>query len=447
MFRFIDHLPSSQGRSFNYADLGPIAYRVLVRHPRANPQTIREYQNRQLRRLVTYAYHKTPYYRRRFDEVGLKPSDILTVDDLVKIPVTTRDDLQDHGPEMASRDLDLSRLQEFKTSGSSGRPICVRMTTEEQFIKLLFRLRYLRYWGARLSHRQVNLHLTGRKRAWAFEALRKSVHSLGLAVNTPVDCRGPVQEIASELRRVSPDILIGYARALHRLAGYIMEEGGPEPRLRLVMSGAEELTEDMRRTISRAFQAPVYNYYGSWEMGAMAWECKDTGLLHTNDDGVVLEILKDGRAARPGEQGEVIGTNLTCLAMPRIRYQQGDLVVKGPDVCSCGLPFGTISHIRGRLDDLFILPSGKTANYYAILQFLDHEVQLIRHFQLVQEERHRFHLKIVPRGEITPKMLEDIKKRTLDRLGEQVEFSIVLVDAIPPEPGGKFKRVISRVAR
>jgi phenylacetate-CoA ligase len=447
MFRFIDHLPSSQSRSFNQADLIRLAYRILIRHPRSTPEFIRAHQNRQLRRLVTYAYHKTVFYRRHFDQAGLKPTDIMTIADLAKIPITTRDDLQEHGLEMLSHDFRPADLQVFKSSGSSGKPVCVKLSVEEQFIKLMFRLRYLRYWGARPLDRHVNLHLAGRKRARAFETLQKVVHGLGLSVNTPVDCRRPVEEIASEVRRISPDILIGYAGSLHSLADHMSTDGGHAIRPRFVMSGAEELTDDMRRTIGQAFQAPVYNYYGSWEMGAVAWECKTTGLLHTNDDGVILEILKDGRPAAPGEQGEVIGTNLAALAMPMIRYQQGDLVVRGPKVCACGLPFGTISQISGRVNDVFVLPTGETVNYYGVLQFLDHEVQLIRQFQLIQEDLHHLNLKIVPRREIPPKMLKDIGKRVLDRLGEQVEFNITLVDSIPPEPGGKFKRVISRVSR
>ena len=440
-------LASTESVKFNFADLIPLTYQIMFRHLHVGPDVIRAFQNRQLRRLVNYAYRKTPFYRRHFDQAGLKPSDIKTVDDLVKIPFTTRQDLQDHGRDMVSVDYRPGRLPTFSTSGSSGSPITVRMSTEEHFIKLLFRLRCLRYWGAKLSDRHVNLHLSGRKRTWAFEMSRKIVHSLGLAVNTIVDCRLPAQEIASALRRASPNILIGYARAIHHLAVYLMEQGGPELRLRLVMTGAEELSDDMRQDISQAFQAPVYNYYGSWEMGTMAWECRHTGLLHTNDDGVVLEIVKDGRPARPGEEGQVIGTNLACLAMPRIRYQQGDLVIKGPDRCSCGLPFGSISRIRGRLDDVFILPSGRVVNYYGVLQFLDYEVRLIRQFQLIQEERGRFHLKIVPRREVSLESLEGVRQRALERLGEKVEFTMALVDRIPPEPSGKYKRVISRVAR
>ncbi len=90
----------------------------------------------------------------------------------------------------------------------------------------------------------------------------------------------------------------------------------------------------------------------------MAWECRHSGDLHTCDDGVLVEVLRDGRPAEPGERGEVVVTNLHAYAMPFIRYRIGDLATRGAP-CGCGAPFSTIGEITGTDDRL--LPAAPTA--------------------------------------------------------------------------------------
>ena len=83
----------------------------------------------------------------------------------------------------------------------------------------------------------------------------------------------------------------------------------------------------MRRHITETFAAPVFNLYASNEFNVIAWECQETGELHTCDDGVIIEVLKDGRPAAAGERGEVVGTNLHSFAMPLIRFRLGDIII------------------------------------------------------------------------------------------------------------------------
>jgi phenylacetate-CoA ligase len=80
----------------------------------------------------------------------------------------------------------------------------------------------------------------------------------------------------------------------------------------------------------------------------MAWECRHSGDLHTCDDGVLVEVLVDGRPAEPGERGEVVVTNLHAYAMPFIRYRIGDVATRAAP-CRCGAPFATIGEIRSSL--------------------------------------------------------------------------------------------------
>ncbi|MDP6106970.1 MAG: hypothetical protein QGI33_00850 [Candidatus Brocadiia bacterium] len=146
------------------------------------------------------------------------------------------------------------------------------------------------------------------------------------------------------LRRYRPDVLGGYPGTLARLAEAITERDRRDISPRILAAGGGVLTGGMHGQIRTGFQAPVYDLYGSYELPLIAWECKETGELHTCDDGVIVEVLRNGRPAGPGEQGELVGTNLHSFAMPFIRYRQGDVVTRGAGRCTCGLPAGVGRH-------------------------------------------------------------------------------------------------------
>jgi phenylacetate-CoA ligase len=195
----------------------------------------------------------------------------------------------------------------------------------------------------------------------------------------------------------------------------------------------------MRRQITKAFKAPVFEAYTSREFGVIAWECKETGELHTSDDSVIVEVLKDGRPGAKGERGEVVGTSLHSFAMPFIRYSLGDIVTKGSETCRCGQPFSAIRGIQGRMIDYFPLPGGRMIHPYEIVLALLQEAPWIRQYQLIQEREDRIALRVVPSITPTPQELARLKEAVSKLLGRDVEFRVVLVPEIQLEPNGKFR--------
>jgi phenylacetate-CoA ligase len=196
----------------------------------------------------------------------------------------------------------------------------------------------------------------------------------------------------------------------------------------------------MRSQISKAFSAPVFDTYGSHEFNLIAWECKETGEYHTCDDGIILEVLKDGRPAAKDERGEVVGTNLHSLAMPFIRYRLGDIVTKGFEVCRCGQPFSTIRTIQGRMIDYFHLPRGRIIHPYEITQILKRDADSwIRQHQLIQEREDRIILQVVPSFTPSPQEILKLKESVNTLLGQGVEFQIILVSEIEIDQIGKFR--------
>ncbi len=426
-------------------DLLGALYRALSgRSP--TPKGLAALQCRALRRVVAHAYNNVPHYRRLFDANGVDPRAIRTLSDLRKIPITDRDDLREAPVgDVVARGVRADRLVCARTSGTSGAPFTVRCTWLEQCVLMLSWFRALGYFGRRSSDKiaailylQPGLVFSGGFQQW----LRNKVGFYpSLTVNM---CLQPAQ-ILEAIREYRPDFLGSYPGVLFRVAELTTERGRPALGPRCIWVGGEVLTEVTRRQITEAFGAPVYNCYASEEFKLMAWECGQTGELHVCADNVILEVLKDGRPAAPGERGEVVGTNLLALSMPFIRYRIGDIVTQGSERCACGQPFPTIRDVQGRTLDYFPLPDGRLLHPYDISRVILETTDWIRYHEILQEREDRIVLRVVPYGNPSRETFLRLEKAVLPVLGPGVTFRVVRVAEIKPDPSGKFRYARSLV--
>lgn len=413
----------------------------VARHARTSRDEIVAYQSAHLRRLVSHAYRSVPYYRALFDRHGIAPHHVRTVADLALIPVTTKRDLQ-RAPavEVVARGLDPDCLLVHRTSGSSGEPLSIRRTWLEERLGTAFRLRALRDLGLRVTDRRVGVGLLRPHDPRDWDLPQRMLRTLGLYRKAAVDCRSTPEEILRRLEALRPDVITGFPGVICRIAQVIAGGRPTTLRPRLLISGGEVLTPLMRREITEAFGAPVVELYGTHELGMIAWQCTKMGGFHVSDDSVIVEVLKDGRPARPGEVGEVVATRLHALAMPFIRYRLGDLVTQGDTPCPCGAPFSTILTVQGRMLDYFPLPNGRLLHpYELVLIILDHGTRWIGQYQLTQERRDRVVLRVVPRLSPPPEDIAELEGAARETLGPGVEFQVVLVPEIPLEVTGKFR--------
>jgi phenylacetate-CoA ligase len=196
----------------------------------------------------------------------------------------------------------------------------------------------------------------------------------------------------------------------------------------------------MRRRITQGFNAPVRETYASHEFPLLGWECPRGGEFHTCDDGVILEVLHEGRPASEGERGEVVATNLHAYAMPFIRYRLGDIATRGEHHPNCSQPFSSIRSIQGRMIDYFPLPDGRVIHPYQILSSLiGGRDGWIRQYQLLQEREDRIVLRVQAAQTPDSDHLASLEQSVLSLLGRGVDFRVQLVDDLPLEESGKFR--------
>ncbi len=406
-------------------------------------EALRRFQSRQLVSLVRYAGASVPYYRRLFKKHGFDPRAFRGIQDLGDIPISSKDDLISAIPEdLVSSRVKNRRLLARTTSGSTGRPFTVRCTRFEDRYLSALRFRVYMKMGMRIRDSVAGIRFVGgdsRREPWV-----GFLNRLGMFRVSRLNSSLSPREIAHRLDGIGADVVRGYAN-LTSLVADAVQEANLEVRPRMVIVGGDTLTPGMKQRIGDAFQAPVREVYGSHEFNMIAWECKATGSLHVCEEGVVLEVIREGRPAAAGKRGEVVATALHSFAQPFIRFRLGDVATQGGGPCRCGAPYKTIDSIEGRIYDRIILPDGRAASPGDVLSRLEQGFDWVKQYQMVQERSDLVVLRLVPKTAPPSGDVEAIDGMMEGFLGPGIRHRVDLLEAIPLAPGEKFRASISKV--
>ncbi len=410
----------------------------LARSERFSAAELGALQDDKLRRLVRHAYDHVPFYRARMKARGLDPSAIRGRADLAKLELTSKDDLRRELYFGAlSDDHDKSQVSKITTSGSTGEPfVCYADRAQLEF-RWAATLRAQEWTGYRFGDPTVRLwHQTiGLSRLQAarerLDALLSNRHFV--PVFELSDAR--VEETLRLIERVEPALVDGYAEALD----FIAHRAGPlAGKVGAVMSSAQTLPEASRRAIERAFGCAVFDKYGSREFSGIAYECAEHAGHHVVAEGYIVEILREGRPARPGETGEVVITDLNNHCMPFIRYRIGDLARALPDEpCACGRASPRIGEIEGRVQSIIqgeggrYLPGTFFAHYFKDL------AHAVRRYRVVQREPGAIVVSLVPGGRFTAATKDEIVEALRARLGRGMRIAIEMVPDVAMVASGK----------
>ncbi|WP_458187214.1 phenylacetate--CoA ligase family protein [Haladaptatus sp. NG-WS-4] len=318
---------------------------------------IRERQAIRLRRSVEHAYENVPHYRRRFDEVGISPSDVDGVEDISSLPFTTKADFRDTYPDglfAVNRD-EIRRIH--ASSGTTGKPKVVAYTDADLDTWADLTARTLSTAG--VSAGQTVQNAAGYGLFTGGLGFHAGIERLG-CVAVPTGAGHTVRQLRF-VRDLDVDALVtipSYALYLAETA----DERGIDPRdlpLSAILVGAEPSTPAMRAEIAERFDATVTENYGLSElMGpGIATECAEQcDGMHLWEDHFLPEIVdpSTGDALPEGAEGELVLTALSKVALPVLRYRTGDVGTLTRERCACGRTHARLS-ITGRSDDLLVV--------------------------------------------------------------------------------------------
>jgi phenylacetate-CoA ligase len=399
-----------------------------------SPQTIKKFQEKRLQYIVNHAYRNSRFYKTIFTECNITPGDIKTLNDLKILPTVTKTDLRTHFLDVLARGFSEKNCAVETTSGSTGEKITILHDFNAIDYYSPVHQRGHIALGLRPYHKAVYIR---------YKPLNKSVlEQFGLFRFHHIFSDNPLDAIIKELKQVRPFEIGCYPTVMYLLAKKIAEKDVQYLSPHHIMTWSEKLTPKIRKTIQETFGCPVYDQYGSFEFHIMGCECPEKQ-MHINADVMIMEVIKDGEPAAPGEQGEIVVTNLWNKAMPFIRYKIGDIGVLSDEICACGRGLPIMKELEGRTDDFLVTPSGDIILPSKVVPiFFPYDE--IDAFQIVQKRKDALTIKIVKGDAYTESIDGKIIDEFKDIFGE-IDIKIEYVETIKKTQGGKLRSIVSEV--
>ena len=414
------------------------------------PQQIAEIQELKMRRLIRHAYQHVPYYTAAMDAAGIRPEEIQSLDDLQKMPMLGKSDVREHLYFDLFSDLhNKQEMLKINTSGSTGVPFVTYAEKTQLEMRFASTWRSMEWTGwrlgdpcARLWHQTLGMSLTQIAREYidAFFQRRLFIPAYEMRESN-------IREMVTKLAQHKPVLIDGYAESFNFLAHYLQKHDAPDFHPKAVMSSAQVMPEQVRAVIQDKFKTKVFDKYGSREFSGIAYECAQQDGHHIMAESYIVEILKDGKPAQPGEIGEVVVTDLNNFCVPLIRYRIGDLAMAmdNSKPCACGRGLPRIGQIIGRSQGMIVCANGTwlPSTFFAHL-FKDYDY-IVRQFQIVQKERGAFDLKVVKADQFSEKGMQEIVTVLRKFTGDDTRIEVVYVDEIPLVRTGKRTNTVSHL--
>lgn len=318
---------------------------------------LKKLQLKELQTLIKHVYENNEFYGNRMREQGVKPEDIQTLDDIVKLPFMYKQDLRDFYPTKLFTVPNTDVVRYHVSSGTTGKPTLVGYTRND-----------IDYWNDALARSLTSIGITSDDIIQVSYGYGLFTGGLGLhygaevvgATVLPSGTGGTERqlELMMDLGVTAIACTPSYLVHMNDVAKKMGIDFRRDTKLRKAILGAEPWTEGMRKHLEESMGIKTYDIYGTSEMaGPMYTECEECKGIHICGDIMYVEIIdpETDLPVKPGERGEMVVTMLKKEAFPLIRYRIKDLTCLREEVCKCGRTSPRIDRITGRSDDMLII--------------------------------------------------------------------------------------------
>jgi phenylacetate-CoA ligase len=420
-------------------------YNLLKKSQWWDRRRLEEYQMRQLGRLLEHAYTSVPYYRRVFDERGLKPAAIQDFNDLRRLPFLTRELVRANLKDLTAKGQPAQKLEYVTTGGSTGDPLGfyyekgVSRAREWAFIRMLWgRVGYrFRDRCAILKGNVITAPVPWEKTLFGRWLVLSSYHLTDDNMPRYID----------EIRRFRPRFFQAFPSAITILARFMKKNGvAPFESVRAALCGSENMYPGQRELLEEVLKCRVYTWYGHAERAVLAGECEQNGDYHLFPEYGITEIVReDGSPVADNEAGTIVGTGLTNYAMPLIRYRTDDLATRAAGDCPCGRQYPRIRDVRGRwLQESIVTRNNRHISITAINMHSD-VFDNVAQFQFCQDNKEEVVFNIVRKAAYTDRDTEHIRRELTKKLGGDIDLVILFVDHIPRTGRGKYRFLVQKL--
>jgi phenylacetate-CoA ligase len=320
-------------------------------------EELNELQEEKLRNIVHYVYQHSPFYRKKFDEAGVKPEDIKTLDDVKKLPFTYKKDLRDTYPTGMFCVPNTLLVRFHVSSGTTGKPTVVGYTKND-----------IAEWNTSLARALTSIGVGRGDIIQVSYGYGLFTGGLGLhygaeEVGTTVlpTSAGNTERQIELMQDLGTTVIActpSYFLFMNETANNEGVSIKNDTKMRVGILGAEPWSEAMRARIQDLTGIKAYDVFGTSELsGPLFTECTYQDGIHIWADQFLVEVIdpETGEQVSDGELGELVITTLAKEALPLIRYKIGDLTVRNSEPCRCGRTHPRIMRIMGRVDDMLVI--------------------------------------------------------------------------------------------
>lgn len=349
---------------------------IFERHPlpddfatgmfRWSADQVRAHQEQRFREVLQVAWQNS-FYKRRWAEHDIEPGDIAGLEDLPRLPVVTVDDFKNEidanppfGQHQGVRPADAAHgaLKIQSSGGTTGRPRPTMFGSVEWEVQGIQTARALYIQGARPGDvMQIPATLSTANLGWVY--FQACFYYLGVVpITTGSGVVTPSRRQVDIAQAWGANILGAFPEYLMHLAGTARDMGVDPTSLGMKFISTylgPDTDEGLRRSLEAAWGCPIYDNYGTHEIGVASFECQEQDGLHFNEDTIFVEVadIDTGAVLPEGRLGNLVATSLHRRHPPLIRYNLMDLVSLKPHAtCACGSSMLRMGHFMGRSDDM-----------------------------------------------------------------------------------------------
>lgn len=394
--------------------------------------------------LITFAFDHVGFYRRAFEARGLSRNDLADPEIFTTLPILTRSDIKANFHDLIADTARPANWSKATTGGSTGSPLTVLQDRRVPMETAWWRV--ARWWDVDPSD---DIAFIYRMRRTPLNSLLNSIlwwPTNRIFLDASLMSEAAMIRFITQYNVVCPVILQGYVGAVYEFALFLRNRGLTIHPPKAVWVTSAPMSEPQRIMMKEVFKAPVYDQYGSCEIGWLACECRLCNGLHMMHDFRHLEFVDDaGRPLPDGQWGRVLVTDLENKVFPLIRYEIGDRGRRLTRDCPCGSNLPLMDKVRGRISDVVRLPDGNIISGEFLTTIFDNEPDAVSAFQVRQAADYAIALRCVP-GTLTnaKEVIEKVRRNLQSKVGNAVPVALELLEKIPHDRG-KTRFIISDV--